>query len=226
MKKTWQGINKLLNNCNKYHKMLTTLKDPNNNNQATSDPSLIPNILNEHYASVGTKLASKLPTKNNHMDYLKKLKSPDSSFFSKPISPDDVKQEILSQPNNKLYGLYSCPTQLLKCSSNILSPVLSNISITSKTSGVHPSKLKISKITPIFKSEDKTDASDYLPISLLSNFNRIFEKLQYCRMKDFIDKNRLTHSSRYGFRKAHSPDHVIFDIVWISIISRVVFSLT
>ena len=70
MKKTWQGINKLLNNCNKYHKMLTTLKDPNNSNQATSEPSLIPNILNEHSASVGTKLASKLPTKSNHMDYL------------------------------------------------------------------------------------------------------------------------------------------------------------
>ena len=35
----------------------------------------------KHFASVGTKLASKLPTKSNHMDYLKKLKSPDSSFF-------------------------------------------------------------------------------------------------------------------------------------------------
>ena len=79
----------------------------------------------KHFASVGTKLASKLPTKSNHMDYLKKLKSPDSSFFSKLISPDDVKQEILSLPNNKSYGLYSCPTQFLKRSCNILSPVLS-----------------------------------------------------------------------------------------------------
>ena len=79
--------------------MLTTLKNPNNNNQATSDPSHIPNILNEHSASVGTKLASKLPTKNNHMDYLKKLKSPDSSFFSKPISPDDVCDDTFSPAN-------------------------------------------------------------------------------------------------------------------------------
>ena len=44
----------------------------------------------------------------------KKLKSPDSSFFFKPISPDDVKQEIISLPNNKSYGLYSCPTQFLE----------------------------------------------------------------------------------------------------------------
>ena len=41
---------------------------------------------NQHFASVGTKLASKLPTKSNHMDYLKKLKSPDSSFFPNRFS--------------------------------------------------------------------------------------------------------------------------------------------
>ena len=103
--------------------------------------------------------------------------------------------------------------QFLKRSWNILSPVLSNIFNTSITSGVHPSKLKISKITPIFKSEDETDASNYRPISLLSSFNRIFEKLLYYRMKDFIDKNKLIHSSQYGFCKAHSPDHTILEIV-------------
>ena len=32
-------------------------------------------------------------------------------------------------------------------------------------------------------------------------------------MKDFIDKNKLIHSSQYGFRKAHSPDHAILDVV-------------
>ena len=147
------------------------------------------------------------------MDYLKKLKSLDSSFFFKPISSDDVKQEILSLPNKKSYGLYSFPTQLLECSCDILSPVLSNIFNISLTSGVHPSKLKISKITPIFKSEDETGASNYRPISLLSSFNRIFKKLLYYRMEDFIDKKKLIHSSQYGFRKAHSSDHATLDIV-------------
>ena len=53
------------------------------------------------------------------MDYLKKLKSPDPFFFFQTDSQDDVKQEILSLPNNQSYGLYSCPTQLLKCSCDI-----------------------------------------------------------------------------------------------------------
>ena len=51
-------------------------------------------------------------------------------------------------------------------------------------------------------------------------------------MKDFIEKNKLTHSSQCGLRRAHSPDQAILDIVetlqntWMSIISRVVFPLT
>ena len=37
MKNTWQGINELLNNHNKYERTITTLKDPNNNGQVTTD---------------------------------------------------------------------------------------------------------------------------------------------------------------------------------------------
>ena len=95
----------------------------------------------------------------------------------------------------------------------VLSPVLSNIFDTSITSGVHPSKFKVSKITSIFKSEDETDASNYRLTSLSSNFNRIFKNLLYYRMKDLIDKNKLIQSSQFGFCKAHSPDHAILDIV-------------
>ena len=54
---------------------------------------------------------------------------------------------------------------------------------------------------------------NYWPISLLSNFNRIFEKLLYYQIKEFLDKNNLMHSSQYGFRKSHSTEHAILDIV-------------
>ena len=71
----------------------------------------------------------------------------------------------------------------------------------------------MSKITPIFKSCEDNDANNYRPISLLSNFNRIFEKIMYNRMKDYIDKHNLLYSSQYGFRKGHSTQHAILDIV-------------
>ena len=33
------------------------------------------------------------------------------------------------------------------------------------------------------------------------------------RMKEFIDKNNLLYSSQYGFRKSHSTEHAVLDIV-------------
>ena len=71
----------------------------------------------------------------------------------------------------------------------------------------------MSKIVPIFKVDDETDTSNYRPISLLANFNTIFEKIMYDRMRDFIEKHSLLYSSQYGFRQAHSTQHAILDMV-------------
>ena len=65
MKKTWEGINDVLHHRKKT-KLITALKDPNNGNKIVKEPSQIPNILNELFASVGNRLASKIPTSQQH----------------------------------------------------------------------------------------------------------------------------------------------------------------
>ena len=57
MKKTWIGINNILNRKTKKSKSISALKDFKNNNEVSRDPTRIPNILNEHFATVGQKLA-------------------------------------------------------------------------------------------------------------------------------------------------------------------------
>ena len=130
-----------------------------------------------------------------------------------PVTPIEVQLEVLSTPSNKAHGLYSCPTYLLKQGSDIISIPLANLINLSISQGVYPAKLKISKIVAIFKSDDPTDPNNYRPISLLSIFNRIFEKLMYARMISFIEKHDLLYNAQYGFRKLHSTEHAILDIV-------------
>ena len=67
------------------------------------------------------------------------------------------------------------------------------------------------KVIPVYKADDETDACNYRPISLLSNFNRIFEYIMYNRMNVFI--HQLLSSSQYDFRQAHSTEHAILDMV-------------
>ena len=60
MKKTWIGINNLLNRKNKREKIICALKDFKNNNAVSRDPTCIPNILNEHFATVGQKFSTSI----------------------------------------------------------------------------------------------------------------------------------------------------------------------
>ena len=115
--------------------------------------------------------------------------------------------------NNKSYGLYSCPTHLLKEVSDVISQPLASLFNMSVSQCSYPEKLKLAKIVPIFKSGDVEDPNNYRPISLLSNFNRIFEKLVYTRMISFINTHNLLYKAQYGFRKSHSTQHAILDIV-------------
>ena len=105
-----------------------------------------------YFSSVSNNLATKMPqAEHSYMDCLSNSKSPDTSFFFTPVTSHEVKLEILSIPNNKSHGLYSCRTKLLKCSCDIISPVLAYFLNKSVSLGAYPSKLKMSKIIPIYK---------------------------------------------------------------------------
>ena len=153
------------------------------------------------------------PAQHSYLDFLNVSNTPVTSFAFELVIPDEVKQEISRKPNDKSFGLYSCPTKILKSSAYVISSTLAQIINLSISTGVYPKKLKMANIIPIFKADDNTDANNYRPISLLSNFNRIFEKLICNRMESFIEKNNLFSPSQNGFCKAHSTQHAILDIV-------------
>ena len=141
-------------------KPITSIKVPTDNDSVTCDQNRIANVLNDHFASVGPTLANKLPTVQcNYFDFMNRSNSPDSSFAFNLVTPTEVKLEILQIPNNKSHGLYSCPTQLLKYSSNVVSSTLAEIINLSISSGMYPTKLKMAKIIHIFKAKDNTNAN-------------------------------------------------------------------
>ena len=94
-KKTWGGINGLLRRKKKIYMTIDSLKQPPSD-IATNIKSRIPNILNEHFTSIGPDLANKIPPFEKHFtEYLDKGKSPVTSFFFTPIRPKEIKWEIL-----------------------------------------------------------------------------------------------------------------------------------
>ena len=136
-----------------------------------------------------------------------------NSFFIDPILSAETETEILSIPVNKTCGLYSCSNRILRCSRQIITRPVAELMNISIQTGIYPSKFKYAKIIPIYKNEDETDPSNYRPISLLSNFNQIFEKLMNNRLKSFLEFNNILYKCQYGFREMHSTHYATLDIV-------------
>ena len=68
-------------------------------------------------------------------------------------------------------------------------------------------QFKIAKVIPIFKSGDKSQMDNYRPISLLSSFSKIMEKIIAARLIEFLDNNNILSKWQFGFRTAHSTTH-------------------
>ena len=184
-KKTWEGINNLINRKRKSSKHITSLRCPKRN-ILSSNTSEFPNIFNKHFSSVGHELASKMPNSSTSFhEYLSNSTNPFSFAFNY-VSPKELELEIMSIPLNKSYGLYSCPARILKCSRYILSNPLSVLINKSVESGIYPDKLKHAKVIPIFKNDDETDPSNYRPICFYQFSIGSLKKLCISVLKIFL----------------------------------------
>ena len=115
--------------------------------------------------------------------------------------------------STKACGPNSIPGNLLTEFSELLVyPLVSIINMSFKE-GIFPNLNKIATVCPIFKKGDKTHCENYRPISLLSNISKLFERVMYVRLENFLKSLDILHKYPFGFRKQHSTNHTLHSIV-------------
>ena len=80
------------------------------------------------------------------------------------------------------------------------------------SSGSFPSILKTAQVVPVFKKDSKLDCCNYRPISLLSNVEKILEKLMYKRVYNFLNENNIIYNLQFGFRQRFSASHALINL--------------
>ena len=200
IKKMWKHINELCSN--------KTVKKVNINNIIIdnieiSDAQKIADEMNKYFCNVGKVLSSNLPPPVTHFkDYMENSKK--NSMFCDTVDYEELAAVIDNLNSKKSPGYDEVGPSLVKQSaSGFITPLLYIYNLSFLT-GVVPDKLKISKVIPIFKKGDAKIMSNYRPISLLSIFNKIMEKLIHKRMVAFLDKYSILYKHQFGFRKYHS----------------------
>ena len=120
--------------------------------------------------------------------------------------------DIINSLSNKSTGPASIPLRLLKIVADLIVIPLCRIINLSFASGVFPDVLKVAKTIPLHKGGSTLEVNNFRPISLLSIFDKIIEKLMHKRLYDFFEENDLLYKKQFGFRRKNSPAHSLIEI--------------
>ena len=135
-----------------------------------------------------------------------------NSFFLTPTVPGEVEKIIDALDMNKSTGPNSVPVFILKILKPFFSFWLSKLVNLCFDIGTFPDILKIAKVTPLHKKDSKLNFLNYRPISLLSVFSKIYEKLLFTRIYSYLNINKLIYNKQFGFRSNYSTNHAILSI--------------
>jgi hypothetical protein len=206
-RKLWKLLNLVINNMETTRDLPSVLI----NGAFSSDTAVIVERLNDFFVNLGPNLAKLIP----------KVATPVESFLSgnypHSIAIDlctaaEVTQTICNLNNKKSAGNDQIPLTIMKSSvTNIAAPLASIINHSLLT-GNFPDTLKIAKVCPIYKNGDKSLVENYRPISVLSSFSKVFEKIMFNRLILYLDRQNILIPNQFGFRKNHSTYMALLDL--------------
>ena len=129
-----------------------------------------------------------------------------NSIYLTNIDSSEITNIINDFSNNKSSDFSVRALKLIK---HQIAPVLALLFNDCMHCGVFPDELKIARVLPLYKGGKTHIMSNYRPISILPIFSKIFEKLIYSRLHDFLEKNNILYKKQFGFRRNHSTTHAL-----------------
>ena len=127
-------------------------------------------------------------------------------------SHNDVFKLLSTHKVNTASGPDGISSVMLRGTAYAITPALTTLFNLSLNLCTIPDEWKKSNITPIHKSGDKSDPSNYRPISLLSLIFKVLERCIHNRVMEFLHKNNLPSDCQYGFRPRSSTQDALLTI--------------
>ena len=204
---TWKITNNILNNKNKSTAPSLIKYD----RKDISDQNEMSKIFNNFFVNIGANLANTITRDGTDpLDYLEPRRINSFIFFG--TTPQEV-FNIIKKFKNKKATINNIPIAIIKKISPIIAPIISQLFNESIEAGVFPEKLKTSRVIPLYKEGSRTEVINYRPISTLSIFSKIFEKLVHKRMSSFISKYNIIKPNQFGFQRNKNTSDAIIDFL-------------
>ena len=172
-------------------------------------PQEIAKECNKFFTSVGPTLAVKIPnTEKSFQDFL--TSHNEKMQFEKNF--DEFEEAFKNLKRNKAAGFDDLSSNIIIDAYDSLKNILFHIFKVSIKQGIFPDRLKIAKVTPIFKSGAKNNVSNYRPMSILPVLLKVLERIMYNRVYNHIDCKGLLYEKQFGFQRNNSTEHAILQL--------------
>ena len=125
----------------------------------------------------------------------------------------DVKNVAMKLKTKTSFGSEGVSSKLLiQTIDQIVYPITHSINFSLETC-TFPNELKRAKVIPIYKSGDPYILNNYRPISLLSSFFKLLERIVYNKIMKFLITNDILFKHQYGFRPKYSTIHPVIHLL-------------
>ena len=131
----------------------------------------------------------------------------------KPTNQAEIVKLIECLPNKTSKGHDDISNILLKKLNPTIAIPLEVIFNKSLEEGSFPDDMKHADVIPLYKSKERYMVNNYRPISLLVTISKVLEKIVYTRTYNFLCDTNQLYQSQYGFRKGHSCENAICELV-------------
>ena len=95
---------------------------------------------------------------------------------------------------------------MLKYAADGLAKPLTKLVNLSLQTGVFPTDWKVSKITPINKSNAIDSIKKYHPISVIPSISKVIERVIHSQLSEYLESNNLLNDCQFGFLKHQSTE--------------------
>lgn len=208
--KMWALINNLSNNKIKDPPAPTAL---HTDSRTITDTKEICECFNNFFATIGEKLANDIPDEHHNNQEPTQKSSKTELRELAPATTYEISKIIDNLKLNTSSGIDGINIKVLKCIKNLIIDDLTKCINKCLCEGIFPDSLKTAKVTPIYKSGSKTDPGNYRPISVLSVFSKIFEKVLYNRLDKYLTSIDFLYKKQYGFRAKSNTLSATIDLV-------------
>ena len=140
------------------------------------------------------------------MEFYRNKHVTEDMFSLGNVTVGQVSKILHSMSSSKATGLDEIPAKYLNDGSSVISKLLTHIINLSITTGSIPDDLKMARIVPLYKKNSKTHVGNYRLISVLSVISKVFEKVVFMQLSDYLSENRLLYEFQSGFRSSYSTD--------------------